>query len=256
VLRPGEHIQYFGNCELIEEVGLGGMGIVRRARQSRLDRIVALKMIGGGILADADDVKRFHAEARAAAQLQHPNIVAIHEIGEHEGQHHYSMDFVDGENLADLCDGKPLPSKQAAELTATIADAVQFAHQRGILHRDLKPQNVMIDAKGVPHLTDFGLAKRMDLDSGLTQTGAVMGSPSYVAPEQAQARHDRIGTHTDVYSLGAILYELLTGCPPFKADSLQATLMKVASEEPMAPRKTNPNAAADARAPSRKPAAN
>jgi hypothetical protein len=239
VLSPGDRIQYFGNYELVEEVGLGGMGIVWRAQQTGLNRTVALKMIRGGMLADADDVRRFYAEAEAAANLQHPNIVAIHEIGEFEGQHYYSMDFVEGKNLAELCDGKPLPARRAAELIATIADAVQFAHQRGILHRDLKPQNVMIDEHGAPRLTDFGLAKRLDRDSGLTQTGAVLGSPSYMAPEQAQGRTDRIAPHTDVYSLGAILYEMLTGRAPFRADSPAETMMRVINDEPAAPSKRN-----------------
>jgi Protein kinase domain len=240
VLSPGDQIQYFGRYELIEEAGLGGMGVVWRARQMGLDRVVALKMIRGGVLADAEDLKRFQAEAQAAAQLHHPNIVAIHEIGEHEGQHYYSMDFIEGKNLADFCDGKPLPAKQAAELIATIADAVQFAHQHGILHRDLKPQNVMLDANGAPHLTDFGLAKRTDLDSGLTQTGAVLGSPSYMAPEQAQARHDRIGAHTDVYSLGAILYETLTARAPFRGETPAETMMRVINDDPAAPSKIDP----------------
>ena len=239
VLAPGDRVQYFGNYELLEEIALGGMGIVWRARQTSLNRVVALKMIRGGILADADDVRRFLAEAEAAANLQHPNIVAIHEVGECDGQHYFSMDFVDGKNLADFCDGRPLPANQAAGLIATIADAVQFAHQRGILHRDLKPQNVMIDTAGAPHLTDFGLAKRMDVASSLTQTGAVLGSPSYMAPEQAQGRADRIGPHTDVYALGAILYEMLAGRAPFRGESPAETMMRVIQDEPAAPSKRN-----------------
>ena len=237
VLATGDRIQYFGNYELLEEIALGGMGVVWKARQTSLNRVVALKMIRGGILAEPEDVRRFLAEAEAAANLQHPNIVAIHEVGEHDGQHYFSMDFVDGKNLSDFCDGRPLPANQAAELIATVADAVQFAHQRGILHRDLKPQNVMIDADGTPHLTDFGLAKRMDGASSITQTGAVLGSPSYMAPEQAQGRADRIAPHTDVYALGAMLYELLTGRAPFRGDSPAETMMRVINDEPAAPSK-------------------
>src|SRR6185436_9471721 len=157
VLAPGERLQYFGNYELLDEIAQGGMGVVWRAKQASLNRTVALKMIRGGMLATPEDVKRFLAEAEAAANLKHPNIVAIHEVGEHGGQHYFSMDFVDGKTLAAFCGGKPLPARQAAELLATIADAVQFAHQRGILHRDLKPHNVLLDAAGTPHLTDFGL---------------------------------------------------------------------------------------------------
>jgi tRNA A-37 threonylcarbamoyl transferase component Bud32 len=239
-LTPGDRIQYFGNYELLEEIALGGMGIVWKARQSSLNRIVALKMIRGGMLASAEDVRRFHLEAEAAANLQHPNIVAIHEVGEHDGQHYFSMDFVDGQNLAEHGEGKPLPARQAAELIATIADAVQFAHQRGILHRDLKPQNVMLDQRGTPHLTDFGLAKRMDLDSSLTQDGAVLGSPSYMAPEQAQGRLDRVGPHTDVYALGAILFEMLSGRAPFRGDSPAETMMRVISDAPGSLAKLDP----------------
>ena len=245
VLTPGERIQYFGNYELLEEIALGGMGIVWRARQTSLNRVVALKMIRGGILAGGEDVKRFRAEAEAAAGLQHPNIVAIHEIGEHEGQHYFSMDFVEGQNLDAFGDGRPLVSERAAQLLATIAGAVEFAHQRGIVHRDLKPQNVMIDAAGQPRLTDFGLAKRMDLDSGLTQTGAIIGSPSYMAPEQAQGRHDLIGVRSDVYSLGAILYATLTGRAPFQAATAMETMRQVVDAEPAPPRRVNPSVPAD-----------
>jgi hypothetical protein len=230
VLSPGDRIQYFGNYELLEEIAMGGMGLVWKARQISLNRVVALKMIRSGMLASAEDVRRFHVEAEAAANLQHPNIVAIHEVGEHDGQHYFSMDYVEGENLAERCDGKPMPAKQAAELIATIADAVQFAHQRGILHRDLKPHNVLLDMEGTPRLTDFGLAKRMDIDS----------SPSYMAPEQAQGRLDRVAPHTDVYALGAILFEMLTGRAPFRGESPAETMMRVIQDPPEAPSKLAP----------------
>src|SRR6185503_8237753 len=160
-----------------------------------------VKMILAGQLATEADLRRFHAEAEAAANLQHPNIVAIHEVGEHEDRHYFSMDYVEGQNLSALVREGPLPPTKAAELVKTIAEAIQYAHQRGILHRDLKPQNVLIDEYGRPRVTDFGLAKRTGADSNLTQTGAVMGSPSYMPPEQATGRHDQVGPHSDVYSL-------------------------------------------------------
>ncbi len=245
LLRSGGALRYFGNYEILEEVGVGGMGVVWRARQASLNRIVALKMIRGGMLANAEEVKRFRAEAQAAANLQHPNIVAIHEIGEQDGQHYYSMDFIQGRSLHAVCDGKPLEPERTAGLLATVAGAVEFAHRAQILHRDLKPHNVMMDAEGVPHLTDFGLAKRMDMDSGMTQTGAIMGSPSYMAPEQAQGRNDAVGPRTDVYSLGAILYETLTGRPPFQAATALDTVRQVVDAEPAPPRSVNPGVPAD-----------
>src|SRR5262249_51370511 len=159
------------------------------------------------------DVKRFRAEAEAAAHLHHPNIVAIHEVGEHDGQHYFSMDYVAGTSLAALVQASPLPAQRAARYVQTIADAIHYAHEQGILHRDLKPSNVLIDGNDQPHVTDFGLAKRIESGSALTGTGQVLGTPSYVPPEQAQARHGVVGPASDVYSLGAVLYELVTGRP-------------------------------------------
>lgn len=233
-------IRYFGDYELLAEIARGGMGVVYKARQTSLNRIVAVKMILAGQLASQSDIRRFHAEAEAAANLQHPNIVVIHEVGEHEDRHYFSMDYVEGQNLASLVREGPLPAVKAAELVKTIADAIQYAHHRGILHRDLKPQNVLIDEQGRPRVTDFGLAKRTGVDSGLTQTGAVMGSPSYMPPEQATGRADQVGPHSDVYSLGAILYELLTGKAPFVGESTLVTLRKVVEEEPVQPSSCNP----------------
>ncbi|MCX6910251.1 MAG: serine/threonine-protein kinase, partial [Verrucomicrobia bacterium] len=181
----------------------------------------------------------------SAANLQHPNIVAIHEIGEHNGQHYFSMDYVEGKNLAELTGGQPMQPHRAAGYVKTIAEAIHFANQRGTLHRDLKPQNVIIDRADRPRITDFGLAKQTQRESSLTQTGVVMGSPSYMPPEQATGRHDQVGPHSDVYSLGAILYELLTGRPPFLAETAMATMMKVVEQEPDSPRKLNPNVPAD-----------
>jgi tRNA A-37 threonylcarbamoyl transferase component Bud32 len=241
----GTRLGYIGDYELLEEIARGGMGVVYKARQSSLKRIVAVKMIRSGEQAGEKEIKRFHTEAEAAAQLQHPGIVAIHEIGEHEGRHYFSMDFVDGKNLAQIGNGKPISPRSAAEWLKAITEAVQYAHQRGVLHRDLKPQNIMLDAAGRPRVTDFGLAKNLGSDSTLTNTGAVMGSPCYMSPEQARGRNDLIGPATDVYSLGAILYELLTGQPPFRGKTPIETMSQVVNDDPPRPRSLNPNAAVD-----------
>lgn len=237
----GDQVKYFGNYELLGEVAKGGMGVVWRARQQALNRTVAVKMIRSGLFADKDEVQRFHAEAQAVAQLRHPNIVNVHEIGEHEGQHYYSMDFIEGSTLAERCHGKAMNVREAAELLRTVCEAVHFAHQRGFLHRDLKPHNIMVDSEGRPHVLDFGLAKRIDEDQSLTLTGAVLGSPSYMAPEQAEGRNDRVGPHTDVYALGAILYQMLTGRPPFLGRTAAETMMQVVQREPAAPSRSNPD---------------
>jgi tRNA A-37 threonylcarbamoyl transferase component Bud32 len=232
-------IRYFGDYELGSEIARGGMGVVYKAQQLTLNRPVAVKMILAGQLADDLAVDRFYAEAEAAANLNHPNIVAIHEVGEHDGQHYFSMDYVDGRNLAEWAAGKPVAPAQAAALLKTIAEAIHYAHQRGTLHRDLKPSNVLIDADDQPHVTDFGLAKTVGSDRNLTHTGDIMGTPSYMPPEQATGRHDKIGPHTDVYALGAILYELLTGQPPFPATNSLDALLKAVDEEPAPPRSRN-----------------
>ncbi len=244
-LALGTRLGYVGDYELLAEVARGGMGVIYQARQSSLKRIVAVKMIRSGGFASEGEVQRFLAEAEAAANLRHPNIVAIHEVGEHDGRHYFSMDFIDGKNLAQVCAGQPVPVRQAAEWLKTIAEAVQFAHQRGVLHRDLKPQNILVDAEGRPHVTDFGLAKNLHADSSVTQTGAVMGSPSYMAPEQARGRNDLVGPASDVYSLGAVLYELLTGRAPFRGASTIETLNRVMNEEPTRPGALNETAPAD-----------
>ena len=245
VVEVSPTIRYFGDYELIQEIARGGMGVVYKARQKSLNRIVAVKMILAGQLAGNVEVKRFRTEAEAAANLQHPNIVAIHEVGEHEGRHYFSMDCVEGKDLAQLLRGGPLPAASAAEMLKTISDAVKYAHQRGILHRDLKPQNVLLDERGQPRITDFGLAKKVDQDSGLTASGAVMGSPAYMSPEQARGQQDRIGPQCDVYSLGAILYEMLTGQPPFRGETIMATLREVIEFPPVPPSKLNPNVSKD-----------
>jgi tRNA A-37 threonylcarbamoyl transferase component Bud32 len=234
---PGTQVRYFGDYELLQEIARGGMGVVWKARQTSLKRDVAIKMIRDGALAGPDEVERFLREAEAAANLQHPNIVAIHEVGEHDGQHYFSMDFVAGRDLGAIVKDGPLSARTAARYVKIIAEAIHFAHQRGTLHRDLKPQNVLIDAADQPRITDFGLAKNMKDDSQLTQSGMVMGSPSYMPPEQAAGRYGDIGPASDVYSLGAMLYELLTGRPPFRAATALATLCQVMEVEPAAPRK-------------------
>ena len=238
-------VQYFGDYELIEEIARGGMGVVWKARQASLNRVVAIKMILAGKFAGESEVRRFHTEAEAAANLQHPNIVAIHEIGEFDGQHYFSMDYIEGQNLAERVGDCPMPATQAAALVKKIAEAVHYAHQRGTLHRDLKPSNVLIDAEGQPRITDFGLAKQLSRDTGLTQTGAVLGTPAYMPPEQAAGRNEQVGPASDVYSMGAMLYHLMTGRAPFVAETPAATLRKAMEDDPMAPSKLNPQTPPD-----------
>jgi tetratricopeptide (TPR) repeat protein len=233
-------LRYFGNYELLEEIARGGMGVVYRARQVNLDREVAVKLMLHGALAAPGDIDRFRTEAAAAASLQHPGIVAIHEIGEFEGQHYFSMDLIAGRDLAALTREGPLPARRAAEVLADTARAVEHAHTRGVLHRDLKPSNVIIDAHGRPHVTDFGLARIGSIDSDLTRTGDLLGTPGYMAPEQAAGRRSGVGVGTDVYSLGAVLYHLLTGRAPFTGESVPEVLRQVAEADPVAPGLLNP----------------
>jgi formylglycine-generating enzyme required for sulfatase activity/tRNA A-37 threonylcarbamoyl transferase component Bud32 len=230
----------FGDYELLVEIARGGMGVVYKARQNKLNRLVALKMIRSGELADAEQVKRFYAEAEAAAKLDHAGIVPIFEVGEADGQHFYSMAFVAGRSLNDCVkqDG-PLPPRRAAELVRSVAGAVQFAHDKGIVHRDIKPQNVLLDEREQPRVTDFGLAKQVHTSSDLTIEGQVMGTPSYMPPEQAKGAVQVIGPASDVYSLGATLYFLLTGRPPFQTASAAETVRQVIEVEPVPPRRLN-----------------
>jgi WD40 repeat protein/tetratricopeptide (TPR) repeat protein len=219
---------------VVAELGRGGMGVVYRARQTKLDRVVALKMILAGAHAGADDLARFKTEAEAIARLQHPNIVQVFEVGEHGGLPYFSLEFCGG-SLDKKLAGTPLPPKEAAAIVGTLAQAMQAAHDRGVVHRDLKPANVLLAEDGTPKITDFGLAKKLD-EAGRTATGAVMGTPSYMAPEQAGGKRGQVGPAADVYALGAILYECLTGRPPFKAATSLDTILQVISDEPVPPR--------------------
>jgi WD40 repeat protein/tRNA A-37 threonylcarbamoyl transferase component Bud32 len=245
----------FGDYEIIEEIAHGGMGLVYKARQRSLNRIVAVKMVLAGRLATQHDLQRFRAEAETAAGLRHPNIVAIHEIGAYEGQPFFSMDFVEGKNLAQLAHYEPISVKRATKYLKTISEAVHYAHAKGVLHRDLKPSNILIDQNDQPQITDFGLAKRlggtMDLGppatetTDLTITGQVLGSPNFMPPEQACGDRTKIGPTSDVYSLGAILYQLLTGRPPFLAETVTQTLRLVMDADPVPPRLLSPGAPRD-----------
>jgi serine/threonine-protein kinase len=235
----------FGDYEILGEIARGGMGIVFRARQKRLHRIVALKMILAGHLAGETELKRFQSEAQAAAQLNHPGIVPIYEVGEEEGRHFFSMSLIEGESLQTRLKQGPLPPREAAQIVRSIAEAVEYAHRRGIVHRDLKPQNILLDLDGAPKITDFGLAKRIDRDDGLTTTGNILGTPGYMAPEQAEGRLHDVGPLSDVYSLGAILYATLTARPPFHAASALETLQQVIEEPPPPPQVVNPSVPTD-----------
>jgi mono/diheme cytochrome c family protein len=226
--------------EVVRVIDQGGMGVVYEARQVDLGRTVAVKMISAGGLGPKV-VSRFRLEAEAAAQLQHPNVVQIFEVGQVNGHPFFSMEYVAGGSLAQLLARQRLSCRQAAVLTATLARAVHAAHERGIVHRDLKPSNVMLTADGTPKIADFGLAKRLDHDAAHTHTGEIMGTVSYMAPEQAEGRKDKIGPATDVYALGAILYELLTGKPPFQGATPLASLRLVIAQEPVAPCRLAPS---------------
>lgn len=234
------HGRYFGEYELLQEIARGGMGVVYKARQSQLNRTVALKMILSGQLASQNDVKRFYIEAEAAASLEHPGIVPIYEIGEHEGQHFFSMGFIEGAGLDVQVSEGPMHPRKAAAVTLQVCEAITYAHSKNVIHRDLKPANVLIDGKGQAKVTDFGLAKKTDADSGLTGTGQILGTPSYMPPEQASGKTDNIGPAADIYSLGAILYALLTGRPPFQSANVMDTLVAVLEQDPVPPCQFNP----------------
>jgi TolB-like protein/Tfp pilus assembly protein PilF len=230
----------FGDYELLEQIGRGGQGVVFRARQKSLNRTVALKVIGLGQWATAAHLKRFRLEAEAAARLEHPGIVPIHEVGERDGSCYFSMKFVEGGQLDEVVRRAPMPIRRAAELIANVARTVHYAHEHGILHRDIKPGNVLLDRKGEPHLTDFGLARLVESESTVTRTMEVLGTPSYMAPEQAMGNNATVSSATDVYGLGAVLYQLLTGQPPFAGGTTYETIKLLLDTEPRQPRLLNP----------------
>jgi serine/threonine-protein kinase len=248
--RPFALPQTIDDYELFEELGRGGMGVVYRARQKSLDRIVALKIVLAGSSATRADLARFRGEAETAAQLNHPHIVPVYEVGQHNSLSYFTMRYVRGTTLAERVAPGPLPSRAAAELLAPVARAIAEAHNKGVLHRDLKPSNILIDSEGLPYVSDFGLAKRLVPDAvgdaltqpfrQLTQTGAIIGTPGFMSPEQAAGSRGTIGVSTDIYSLGAILYSMLTGRPPFQAASPVDTVLMILEQDPVSPQLLNP----------------
>ena len=229
----------FGDYELLHEIGRGGQGIVYLARQKSLNRTVALKILRLGQWASRADLKRFRREAAAAASLDHPRIVPIYEVGERDGLCYFSMKFVEGGQLDEVVTRAPISMRQAAEVIAKVARTVHYAHQHGILHRDIKPGNILLDTSGEPHLTDFGLARLVEVDSAVTDTEQIMGTPSYMAPEQAVGHKAQLTSTTDVYGLGAVLYQLLTSHPPFAAETMYETIRLLVETDPRQPRFLN-----------------
>src|SRR2546421_3568104 len=238
--RPAKTLADFGDYELLEEIGRGGQGVVYRAREKSLNRTVALKVIGLGHWATEAHLKRFRREAEAAASLDHPGIVPIYEVGERDGSCYFSMKFVEGGQVDEVVRRAPMSIRQAAELIAKVARTVHYAHEHGILHRDIKPGNILLDRKGEPHLTDFGLARLVESESTVTRTMEVLGTPSYMAPEQAVGNNAAVSSVTDVYGLGAVLYQLLTGQPPFAGGTTYETIKLLLDTEPRQPRLLNP----------------
>jgi WD40 repeat protein/predicted Ser/Thr protein kinase len=241
---PAKSLLRIPGYEILDEVARGGMGIVYRARQLAANRIVAIKMTLGGEISE-DERRRFHVEAEAIGHLDHPNIVPLYNVGEHDGRPFFSMAYIEGSSLKALVADGPLPPRQAAEIMQTVSSAVHFAHSRGIVHRDIKPSNVLLDLQGQPRVTDFGLAKRVRGDVNLTATGDVLGTPSFMPPEQARGEIAAVGPASDVYSLGATLYNLLSGRPPFQAATAVDTLVQVVSEQPASLRQLNANVPID-----------
>src|SRR5437667_1427603 len=237
--RAAEMLGEFGDYELLEEVGRGGQGVVFRARQKSLNRTVALKVISLGQWASEAHLKRFRREAEAAASLDHPSIVPIYEVGERDGSCYFSMKFVEGGQLDEVVRRKPMSIRQAAELIAKVARTVNYAQEHGIVHRDIKPGNILLDVKGEPHLTDFGLARLVETESAMTRTMEVLGTPSYTAPEQAVGNNAQLTSATDVYGLGAVLYQLLTSHPPFAGGTSYETIRLLLDTEPRPPRLLN-----------------
>src|SRR6059058_2603054 len=239
-VRAAELLGELGDYELLEEVGRGGQGVVFRARQKSLNRTVALKVISLGQWASKAHLKRFRLEAEAAARLEHPGIVPIHGVGERDGQCYFSMKFIEGGQLDEVVKQTPMSIRHAVELITKVARTVHYAHQHGILHRDIKPGNILLDQKGEPHLTDFGLARLVESESSVTHTLEVLGTPSYMSPEQAVENNAAVSSVTDVYGLGAVLYQLLTGQPPFAGGTTYETIKLLLDTEPRPPRLLNP----------------
>jgi serine/threonine protein kinase len=231
--------------DILEELGRGGMGVVYKARQIALDRLVALKMMLAGVHASPEEAARFRIEAQAAARLDHPNIVRIYHCDEHDGQPFFSMELIPGTGLGQRSAGLPWHAPAAAHLVRTLALAIHHAHQHNVVHRDLKPSNVLLRADGTPKITDFGLAKQLDSSLDLTASGRILGSARYMAPEQAEGNTRAIGPATDIHALGAILYELLTGRPPFDGETLLEALNQVRWSEPTPPRAIRPDLSAE-----------
>ncbi|PYK46619.1 MAG: hypothetical protein DME53_02040, partial [Verrucomicrobia bacterium] len=239
-VSAAEMLGELGDYELLEEVGRGGQGVVFRARQKSLNRTVALKVISLGQWASKAHLKRFRLEAEAAARLEHPGIVPIHEVGERDGSCYFSMKFIEGGQLDEVARREPIPIRRAVELMANVARTVHYAHEHGILHRDIKPGNILLDTKGEAHLTDFGLARLVESESSVTHTLDVLGTPSYMAPEQAIGNNAAVSSTTDVYGLGAVLYQLLTSQPPFAGGATYETIKLLLDTEPKKPRLLNP----------------
>jgi len=233
-------VESFGPYEIVEEVARGGMGVVYKAREKNLKRLVAIKVLLAGEGASDEEIRRFRREAEAASRLQHSNIVPIHTIGEVGGRHYFVMDFIEGKTVSDMIDDGELTPRMSLEIVEQVAQALDYAHQRGVIHRDMKPANIIIDHMGRPQIMDFGLAKQLDEDTGLTRSGTTMGTPAYMPPEQAEGDLAGIDAQSDVYALGAVLYEMLTGQPPFDGPTTMSILMKVLEEDPVAPRELNP----------------
>ena len=233
---PEPSIGDFGDYELLEEIARGGMGVVFKARDRRLQRTVAIKMILAGQLASPEAVHRFQAEAQAAAQLDHPSIVSVYEVGQHADQHFFSMAYIAGQSLEDRLSAGPMSPRESSSLLEQVARAVHYAHRQGVVHRDLKPANILLDVEGHPQITDFGLAKLATDDQQLTATGQILGTPGYMPPEQVSAHPGSTGPAADIYALGAILYRILTGRPPFQSTNVLETLFEVVEKEPMPPR--------------------
>src|SRR5881398_2671253 len=238
--RAAEMLGELGDYELLEEVGRGGQGVVFRARQKSLNRTVALKVISLGQWASKAHLKRFRREAEAAASLDHSGIVPIYEVGERDGSCYFSMKLIEGGQLDDVAKRESMPIRRAVELIAKVARTVHYAHDHSILHRDIKPGNILLDQKGEPHLTDFGLARLVEMESTMTRTLDVLGTPSYMAPEQAVGNNAAISSATDVYGIGAVLYQLLTGHPPFAGGTTYETIKLLEDTEPRPPRSLNP----------------